>query len=145
MGAARCAWRTSQLREDGPGGRLTISGSSCPGSISRGGGTSLNAMRDSPLSTKIDRAQAAGPEGCAFGRGQPRAPRAPPKKAHAGRAELRAHAVPATALGLIQLFVGALDQVGGRLVVLQQRAADADRDWDLFTLKREAVAADARA
>src|SRR5882724_10342084 len=45
MGAFRCAWRTSQLREAGPGGRVLSSGGSWPGVTSTGGGISLKLMR----------------------------------------------------------------------------------------------------
>ena len=55
------------------------------------------------------------------------------------------HAVTSAALCLVQLLVGALDQIGRRFVVLQERATNADRDRDLLALEAEAVASDARA
>jgi hypothetical protein len=44
---------------------------------------------------------------------------------------------------LIELLVGALNQVGGCLVVLEQRAPDANLHGDLLALKAEGVAPDA--
>src|SRR6185369_11900846 len=54
-----------------------------------------------------------------------------------------ADAVAAGALLLEQTFVGALDEIGGRLVTFFEGGdADADRDPDLIVLEHEAVLLD---
>src|SRR6187551_2663424 len=139
MGAVRCAWRTSQLREDGPGGRFRILGSSWPGSTSIGGGISLKLMlRLRRLPRKLLRLRCR-PRGLALSGAGRRAPWERPLSIR--HPQLGANSVTTAALRLVEFFVRALDQVRGRFVVLEQGTADADRNRDLFALETEAVAA----
>src|SRR5262249_9324170 len=112
--------RVLALRDIGPGGRVRTSGASLPELSSAGPGNSLSGGIVFRLSGWR----------CSCGRRR-------------SRDSSAADAIAAAMLGLIQLLVGAADEiVGGAIGLLQRGDADADGHSDAVGLKDEQMLGD---